>query len=553
MHRFMTWLLVLGLVATPALASSPANGADSAATTTVSPAELQEMKALLKAQAEALQEQRAAVQRAEQKIHELEQRLGVTPAVEPAVLTAASPAMAVEPKAGAAEERAPLYFKIGDAKFTPGGFLDFIGFFRGTNVGSGIATSFGTIPYNNTVAGHMSETRMSAQSSRLGLKVETNVGANKVLGYVETDFVGNSAANQYVTSNSMTMRLRMYLADVRRGKWELMGGQAWTLMTPSRRGLAVLPGDIFLPMIGDANYHVGLPWARQAQVRLMYHPTDNTVLALSVENPQQFVGSAETTFASAFNTQLGGQFDAANLSSTPNLHPDVIVKVAHDRKVGARNLHVEAGGIVRSFKATNQIATVGTSTVLTGPFASHTLTEGGITAAGNFELFKNFNVVSNAVWGAGTGRYLAGLAPDVVVRPVALTSTTYDVALSPVHSGSMMAGFEYQPVKTTTFAAYYGGMYAARNAFVDATSTASTKPYIGFGGPGSPNTANRAIQEATLAVTQTFWKNPNFGALQFISQGSYLTRSPWFVDLAHGGPKNAHVFMSTAGIRYILP
>ncbi len=554
MHKLMTCLLVFGLVTTPALASSPANAADGSSTTTaISPAELQEMKALLKAQAEALREQKAAVQRAEEKVRELEQRLGVAPVVQPAVMTvAASPAVEVEPKAGAKPESAPLYFRIGDAKFTPGGFLDFVGFFRGTNSG-GIATSFGTIPYNNQVQGHSSETRLSSQASRIALKIETNAGANKVLGYVESDFVGNSAANQFVTSNAMTLRMRMYLADVRRGKFEIMGGQAWSLMTPGRKGLAVLPGDLLIPMVGDANYQVGFPWARQAQVRFTYHATDNTALAVSIENPEQFIGNtgpstspAEVAFPFSYSAVLTPQFDASNNQNTPNLHPDIIVKIAHDRKVGTRNLHLEGGGIARSFKVNN--LQVGNPT---GIFTNHTLTEGGLTAGANFEAFKNFNLVSNAVWGAGTGRYLAGLGPDVVVRPVTVSSTVTDVALSPIHSGSIMTGFEYQPVKTTVIAAYYGGVYFARNSFVDITSPLVTKPYIGFGGPSSPNYNNRAIQEGTLAVTQTFWKNPNFGALQFISQGSYLTRAPWFV--AAGAPKNAHVFMSTAGIRYILP
>jgi hypothetical protein len=545
MGRLLAWLLVLVLITIPALASSPASEAEgAAAATAVSPAELQEMKALLKAQAEALREQRAAVERAEEKIRELEQRLGVAPAVQPAVMTTASPAMAVEPKAGAKQESAPLYFRIGAANFTPGGFLDFVSFFRGTNVG-GIATAFGSIPYNNTVQGHSSEVRMSSQASRLALKIETNAGANKVLGYVETDFVGNSAANQFVTSNAMTLRMRMYLADVRRGKWEIMGGQAWSLMTPGRHGLGVLPSDLLIPLVGDANYQVGFPWARQAQFRLTYHPTDNTALAVSVENPQQFIGSPqEVAFPSAYKDAMNAQFDAANLSTAPNLHPDIIAKIAHDGKVGSRNLHIEAGGILRSFKAVYS-----PTASVTGPFVNHSLTEGGITAGANFEAFKNFTLVSNAVWGAGTGRYLAGLGPDVVVRPIALSPTTFDITLTPVHSGSMMAGFEWQPKKTTMLSAYYGGIYAGRNAFQDVTLVA--KPYIGFGGPGSANTNNRAIQEATLALTQTFWKSPNFGALQFISQGSYLTRSPWFVAL--GAPKNAHLFMSTLGIRYVLP
>lgn len=42
-----------------------------------------------------------------------------------------------------------MSFKIGSAELTPGGFLDFAAFYRSTNVGSGIATAFGAIPFNN--------------------------------------------------------------------------------------------------------------------------------------------------------------------------------------------------------------------------------------------------------------------------------------------------------------------------------------------------------------------------------------------------------------------
>ena len=53
--------------------------------------------------------------------------------------------------------------------------LDFTTVFRTRTVGSGIATSFGTIPYN-VAAGYpaagLSEFRMSDQNSRLSLKIE---------------------------------------------------------------------------------------------------------------------------------------------------------------------------------------------------------------------------------------------------------------------------------------------------------------------------------------------------------------------------------------------
>ncbi len=59
------------------------------------------------------------------------------------------------------------------------------------------------------------------------------------------------------------------------------------------------------------------------------------------------------------------------------------------------------------------------------------------------------------------------------------------------------------------------------------------------------------MQEGTFGVIQTFWKSPAHGALQLITQYSYLTRSPWSV--ATGAPKNAHASMAYVNLRYVLP
>jgi hypothetical protein len=66
----------------------------------------------------------------------------------------------------------------------------------------------------------------------------------------------------------------------------------------------------------------------------------------------------------------------------------------------------------------------------------------------------------------------------------------------------------------------------------------------------APDTNNRIIQQTSFDWIQTFWKDPTFEALQFCKQYSYLTRVPWFVDASH--PKNAHLSMVVAGLRYIL-
>ncbi len=103
------------------------------------------------------------------------------------------------------------------------------------------------------------------------------------------------------------------------------------------------------------------------------------------------------------------------------------------------------------------------------------------------------------------------------------------------------------------FGLYYGGAYFQRNAFPDITSAAATKPIIGFGGTNEagPGIQNRAIQEGTIDWIQTMWKNPQYGALQLVTQASYVTRAPWFVPV--GSPKNAHLFMTYVSLKYVLP
>src|SRR5262249_11008226 len=143
------------------------------------------------------------------------------------------------------------------------------------------------------------------------------------------------------------------------------------------------------------------------------------------------------------------------------------------------------------------------------------------------------------------------LAPDAVVVPVQTGAATFDVNVSGVHSGDMVTGFEWLALPKTQLGFYYGGMYAQRNAFADVTSPLIVKPFIGFGGPNSPNSANRAVQEGTLDWTQTFWRNPQYGAVLLVTQYSYVTRAPWFVAL--GAPKNAHLSMGYVSLRYVLP
>src|SRR5215469_11534841 len=136
---------------------------------------------------------------------------------------------AVEPQEKPKES--PLSFRIGAADFTPGGFVDFENVFRSTNTGFVTATNFWAIPFSNTVQGHLTEFRSTGQYSRFNLKTSAKYGKNDITGFIEFDFNGNDPGNVFVTSNSHTDRLRLFWLDLKRGKWEFVGGQAWGLLT----------------------------------------------------------------------------------------------------------------------------------------------------------------------------------------------------------------------------------------------------------------------------------------------------------------------------------
>ena len=178
--------------------------------------------------------------------------------------------------------------------------------------------------------GHLTEFRSTGQYSRYNLKVSGKYGANNVVGYIEGDFNGNDPANVFVTANSHTNRLRLYWLDLKRGKWEFLGGNSWGLETPNRNGLSPMPADLALTLGEDANVHVGIPYTRAAEFRAVYHFSDNFQWGVALQNPQQFVGAGEVIFPFAFNAALGPQFDANNNNGAPNVFPDVHTKMAWD-------------------------------------------------------------------------------------------------------------------------------------------------------------------------------------------------------------------------------
>jgi hypothetical protein len=85
-------------------------------------------------------------------------------------------------------------------------------------------------------------------------------GGVRFTGYLESDFLNT-------TPRQSDYRWRQYWARARFGKSELVGGPAWSLLRPNRRGIDSDRDGLHTDVI-DAAYHVGLLGSRRRQVRL---------------------------------------------------------------------------------------------------------------------------------------------------------------------------------------------------------------------------------------------------------------------------------------------
>lgn len=450
-----------------------------------------------------------------------------SPIANPPLPKAAAPP---QPIAGTSS---PLQILLGDIAITPVGFMDLTATWKDTNATGSLGTNFGNFPYNNTLPqAKLSEWRFSPQNSRIGFRVDGVYKGLRFIGYNEFDFLGTSGNNAItVTNGAFVPRLRLYWVDVRKNKFEFLAGQSWSMMTPNRKGISPLPGDIFYSQVMDVNYLIGLPWTRQPGVRFVYHPSEKVAVGFAAENPEQYIGGSgggpTVTLPACCTSFAGVQLDnGTTVQSIPNLTPDFIAKVAFDP---TPRVHFEVNGMLRNFKIYN------TAGVNIGKYS--TVTGGAGAVNGNVEVVKNFRLISNNYWSDGGGRYLFGEVPDLIMRG--------NGTISLIHAGGFNEGFEATAGKFLIYG-YYAAAYARRNTAIDTNGS-----FVGYGYPGAPNSQNKTIQEITGGYNQTLWRDAKYGALNIITQYAWFVRNPWYI--APNSPKAAHLTTVWVDVRYTLP
>ena len=312
-----------------------------------------------------------------------------------------------------------------------------------------------------------------------------------------------------------------------------LGGQAWSLLTPARKGISPLPATLFLTQDLDPNIQSGLVWSRAPQVRAVYHAAEGVAIGISFESGDTYGGGSGGAGAivlpAALATTYFGQIDTGSGgSAVPSPNTDLIAKIAFDPKTGGRSIHFEVAGLMSRFAFFNPLNNL-----------RFGIAGGAVELNAGIEAVRNLTLFTNNFYGNGNGNFIFGEAPNLII--------TSDGAPSLIPAGSTVDGVEWQPATNWKLWAYYGGTYVDRRTTIDV----STGMPVGYGFSNSPNNQNRSIQEITTGFARQFWHNPNYGTLQFSGQYSWVVRHPWFVGA--GQPASANLNMVYLGFRYALP
>jgi len=470
------------------------------------------------------------------------------------------------------------------ATITPGGYAAAETVYRTRSINSDINTPFNSTPYMNSAQAYTSEFNASGRQSRLAVLVDAPTTWGHMGAYYEMDFLSAGTTSNDNQSNSYTMRQREAWAKAGTNKgFTFTGGQMWSLVTEVKRGIDPVPNGENLPVLTDAQYHVGFSWTRQYGARFSQKLGVHQNVAFAIEESQTVLAGTSNAptnffFGSAGNT--GGLYNSTGNGSTSqnysnNVAPDVIVKYTADVKYG----HFEVGGVGRFFRdryyPTLPFSTTASTAVAQGSGVNSTVIGGGFFANARVKATKYADVGVHILQGDGTGRYGTSNLGDVTVKP--------NGTLEPLRNSQGLFSLEGHVTPKLDLLAYAGGEYLQRTSYVAFQASAPTTPvYVGYApfkaesdagchteipptaasgyAPGASSCAGHTkdVIEGTAGFMYRFYSSPTKGRLQFTATYSYLTRQAWTgVDAndVNGGSTNPKATnnMVFTGFRYYMP
>jgi hypothetical protein len=429
---------------------------------------------------------------------------------------------------------------------TPGGFLAAEALYRTHAENADIGTSWNSIPYDAQSMARLGEFRMTARQSRLTLRTDGAVGATKLTGYYELDFLGTGYGASETQTNGWSDRVRQLWgrAQLPSG-WTFTGGQMWSLFTTNRTGADNL-AEFLVPMV-DGSQLLGNDYARQNAIRVSKSFDNHKITAAFSAENSATVGVTPSNVPTSVSSIISGLATTgvsalSNTTYSTNVAPDLIAKIAFDPRFG----HFEIRAIGRTFRdrldATPAVAATKTAAAIPATLGqNNTVLDGGIGGAAIVPVFtKKVSYAIEGNWGA-IGRYGA-TSTDVVVKP--------NGQLSPEKSIHGLTGIEAHPTSRLDLYAFASDEYLPRNHGFGLNTINTTACNVEATVATYSCPAN---VKSLAAAAGGFWYRiykGNAGTLQYGSDGAYIEKTTWSgVGVA---PRGIEMVVETS-FRYILP
>jgi hypothetical protein len=539
--------------------------------------ELKELKDAIAAQQQQIQQLQQQIQSRDSAIQQLQQQVGQAQSAASQAQSTAQSALGGEKKEGAlsTEEFNALQHDVTDLKavsantveglqdtqkrvtdlesplaihfkgitLTPGGFFAGETVWRPHATFSDINTPLNAIPFAAASQARFSEFYGSGRQSRISMLAQGKLANMTLTGYYEMDFLGAGVTSNNNQSNSYVLRQRQFYAQAALNSgWTFTGGQMWSLVTETRKGLDNRTEAT--PLTIDPQYTAGFSWARQYGFRATKNFNNKVWFGMSVEDSQTLltVSGQSANFVIGGPGTLAGLYNQfANYSS--NVSPDYIAKLAFEPGFG----HYEIFGIASAFRT--RVYPNATATTPSAVGANNQTIWGGGWGANARWLFaqKHIEVGLHGLGGKGVGRYGDSTLPDLTVNGLGQERA--------LPAYQVQVDLEYHNPKWDIYG-YGGGEYVGKTWYLNSAG----KP-VGYGSPLFNNTGcgtetvpgtgqgsgstyyatsagyqpgllascagqNRAVLEGTVGFWYKPYNGPK-GRLQIGAQYSYLTRNAW--------------------------